>query len=102
MPSNILIQKINMKRIHSVIILFSVLLTFATSCKDRMSYSDYLKEERKAIELLIHRNNFSVLETFPKNGVFNENDFYKDPETGVYFNIIDYGDTTKNMCRFEL
>lgn len=90
-----------MKRIHSVIILFSVLLTFATSCKDRMSYSDYLKEERKAIELLIHRNNFSVLETFPKNGVFNENDFYKDPETGVYFNIIDYGDTTKNLVPSE-
>jgi hypothetical protein len=86
-----------MKRFETIFILLSTLLLFASSCKDRKTYADYLKDETKAIELFILKNNFSVLEKFPGNGVFNQGDFYKDPESGVYYNIVDYGDTTKNL-----
>ncbi len=86
-----------MKRFHSIFILLSVLLFIATSCKDQKTYAEYLKDESKAIELFILKKDISVLENFPKNGVFNQNDFYKDPNSGVYYNIIEYGDTTKKL-----
>lgn len=86
-----------MKKNQTIFIFLSALLIIATSCKDRMTYADHLKKESKAIDLLILKNDFSVLENFPKNGIFNQNDFYKDPETGVYYNIVEYGDTSKNL-----
>lgn len=85
-----------MKRFQAIFILLSTLLLIASSCKDQKTYADRLKDESKAIDLFILKNDFSILESFPKNGIFNQDDFYKDPETGVYYNIVDYGDTTKN------
>ena len=90
-----------MKKKQFIFIFLSLLLIIVTSCKDRMTYADYLKQESKAIELFILENDFSVLESYPKNGVFNQNDFYKDPETGVYFNIVEYGDTSENLKNSE-
>lgn len=86
-----------MKRFQAIFILLSTLLLIASSCKDQKTYADRLKDESKAIDLFILKNDFSILESFPKNGIFNQDDFYKDPETGVYYNIVDYGDTTKNL-----
>ncbi|MDD4776819.1 MAG: DUF4827 family protein [Fermentimonas sp.] len=86
-----------MKRFQTIFILLSTLLLITSSCKDRKTYADYLKDESKAIDLFLKKNDLSILESFPKNGIFNQNDFYEDPETGVYYNIVDYGDTTKNL-----
>ena len=63
-------------------------------------YADYLKDEAKAIDLFILKNNLTILSTFPKSGIFKEKEFYKDP-TGVYYHIISYGDTTTKLQMME-
>lgn len=88
-----------MKLFNSVVLTLIGLLIITTSCNNKKSYADYLKDERKAIDLLIAKNNFEILREFPANGKFGDNEFYKDPNTGVYFNIIELGDTTRPQWR---
>ena len=83
-----------MKRTYILIITIFTIIISAVSCKDQKTYADYLKEETKAIDEFIVKNNFNILSRFPSNGVFGDKDFYKDPETKVYYNIVEYGDTT--------
>ena len=86
--------KKSMKRTYILIITIFTIIISAVSCKDQKTYADYLKEETKAIDEFIVKNNFNILSRFPSNGVFGDKDFYKDPETKVYYNIVEYGDTT--------
>lgn len=81
-----------MKLFNSILLTLIGLLILTTSCNKQKSYADRLKDERKAIDRLITERDFNILTSFPSNGEFGDNDFYKDPSTGVYFNIIDYGD----------
>lgn len=83
-----------MKLFNSIVFTLIGLLILTTSCNNKKTYADYLKDERKAIDLFIAKNNLVILKDFPSNGKFDANDFYKDPDTDVYFNIIEYGDTT--------
>lgn len=62
----------------------------AVSCDKGKSYTDMLKAERKAIDRLIDAKGFEVLDDFPADTVFKENQFVK-LENGVYLNIIDRG-----------
>jgi hypothetical protein len=86
-----------MKHLHLIIIVLSGLLFLTVSCKDTMTYADYLDREAKAIDLFIESNNLTILKDFPSDGNFNEKEFFKDPATGVYFHIISYGDTTQRL-----
>lgn len=86
-----------MKHLHFIVIILGGLLFLTVSCKDTMTYADYLKAEEKAIDLFIESNNLTILKSFPAGKTFEEDEFYKDPTTGVYFNIISYGDTTHNL-----
>lgn len=89
--------KKNMNRTYILILTIFTVLISTLSCKDQKTYADYLKDETKAIDEFIIKNNFNILTKYPSNGVFGNNDFYKDPETKVYYNIIEYGDTTKSL-----
>lgn len=82
-----------MKLFNSIVLILVSLFILTTSCNNRKTYADRLKDERKAIDLFIAKNNIEVLREFPANGEFDDNDFYRDPNSGVYFNIIDYGDS---------
>ncbi|MGI6074237.1 MAG: DUF4827 family protein [Fermentimonas sp.] len=84
-----------MKNIFSVVFFIAISLV-VVSCQDRKTYADHLKDEQKAIEQFITKNNIVVLQRYPAKGVFAENEFYKDPENGVYFNVVSYGDTSAN------
>ena len=86
-----------MKKIIALITTLTALLMLASSCQDRKTYVDYLKDESRAIDLFISKHNLNILDAFPEDGQFGDNDFYKDENTGVYFNIIDVGDTTQNL-----
>ncbi|MDD2313355.1 MAG: DUF4827 family protein [Proteiniphilum sp.] len=86
-----------MKHLHLIVIMLSGLLFLTISCKDTMTYADYLDREAEAIDLFIESNNLTILKDFPSGKAFKENEFYKDPGTGVYFHIISYGDTTKKL-----
>lgn len=77
------------------------------SCDKTKSYTEHLKDERKAIDRLIDSEGIKVLKNYPENGVFKENEFVK-LDNDVYLNVIDSGNgeravlgTTKVLCRFE-
>lgn len=76
-----------------ILLFLATLLIFGTSCNKRKTYADLLKEESRAIDKFISKNKLVILTDFPKDGQFKSNEFYKDPSTGVYYNIIDAGDT---------
>jgi len=86
-----------MKHLHFMVIILSGFLFLTVSCSDTITYADYLKREEKAIDLFIKTKNLVILKDFPADGTFNENEFYKDQATGVYFHIINYGDTTQKL-----
>lgn len=86
-----------MNKTNILIITILALIISAVSCKDQKTYADYLKEETKAIDEFIVKNNLNILSKFPSDGVFGDKDFYKEPESKVYYNIVEYGDTTDNI-----
>lgn len=78
---------------------FNILLILCTalvaiSCSKTKSYTDMLKDEKEAIERLIDANDFEILDDFPKDSIFKENQFVK-LENGVYLNIIDKGSSER-------
>lgn len=77
------------------------------SCGKTKSYTDMLKDERKAIDRLIAKKGFEILSDFPKDSVFKANQFVK-LDNGLYLNIINKGNkeravlySTKIMTRFK-
>ena len=76
------------------------------SCDKTKSYTEHLKDERKAIDRLIDHEGFKILKHYPSDGVFKENEFVK-LDNDVYLNVIDSGNgnravlgTTRVLCRF--
>ncbi len=78
-----------MRKVFTILMIVCAAL-MAVSCNKGKSYTDMLKAERKAIDRLINTNGFEVLDEFPTDTVFKENQFVK-LENGVYLNIIDKG-----------
>ncbi len=82
-----------MKSYNYILLALIALMVTTTSCEDRKTYADYLKAEIKAIDKFINQNDFVILKEFPTDGKFKDKEFYRDPATGVYYNIIEVGDT---------
>lgn len=82
-----------MKKSFYIILSLVFIAALSSSCNKRKTYADLLKEENRAIDKFIAKNKLTILDAFPKNGAFKEHEFYRDPATGVYFNIIQVGDT---------
>lgn len=61
------------------------------ACSSSETYADKLKNERKNISRFINEHDIVVLNSYPASGVFKENEFFRDPLTGVYINVIDSG-----------
>lgn len=81
-----------MKKTHFIIILCALgtLLT-TVSCNKTKTYAQYLKEETRAIDKFISENKLVILDEIPADTTFKPNEFYRDPATGVYFNIVERG-----------
>lgn len=95
-----------MKRGFYILMIMCVALV-VVSCDKTKSYTEHLKDERKAIERLIRREGFDIIDDYPADGVFKKNEFVK-LDNGVYLNVIDSGNgnravagRTKVLCRFE-
>ena len=82
-----------MKKGFNILLILCAALV-AISCSKTKSYTDMLKDEKKAIERLIDANDFEILDDFPKDSIFKENQFVK-LENGVYLNIIDKGSSER-------
>ncbi len=61
------------------------------ACSKSDTYADKLNEERKNISRFINEHDIVVLSSYPSSGVFKPNEYFKDPLTGVYINVIDSG-----------
>jgi hypothetical protein len=78
---------------------------FVWSCNNNRTYSDMLKAQERAINRLIDENGLEILNGYPSDGVFKDNQFVVLPN-GVYFNVIDSGNgnravsNTTVFCRF--
>ena len=90
-----------MKKTHYIIFCLLGLALVSTSCNKRKTYAEILKDETRAIEKFILENKLVVLDEFPTSLVFKTNEFYRDPATGVYFNIIERGDTANKVKEGE-
>lgn len=78
-----------MKRGFYILMIMCVALLVA-SCDKTKSYTERLKDERKAIDRLIDHEGFKILKNYPSDGVFKENEFVK-LDNDVYLNVIDSG-----------
>jgi len=93
-----------MKKGFSIGIVLGVMM-LALSCNSGQTYSGMLKAQKKAINRLIDENDFEILNEYPANGVFKENQFVK-LDNGIYLNVVDSGNgnravagATSVLCR---
>lgn len=85
--------------------LLSVLIFFSCSGD---SAQELLRKEQRAIEAYIKRHKIKVLNTYPADGVFAEDEYFKTSD-GLYLQVVDsgYGDRKATLykdiivCRFE-
>ncbi|MDD4514359.1 DUF4827 family protein [Massilibacteroides sp.] len=97
-----------MKKGFGVLVMVVAAVFVVSSCsKSQRTYTEMLKDERKAIQRLMDSLDIKVIDDYPTNGVFAENEFYKT-ETGLYINVIDSGNgnravlnQTSVLTRFE-
>lgn len=85
-------KKLNFKISFLLAILFVII-----SCNDTATYIDYLNSEKKSIKKFIKENNIKVLTEYPSDSTFADNEYYYDPVTGVYYNVIDKGDRKPSL-----
>ncbi|MDR2956437.1 MAG: DUF4827 domain-containing protein [Prevotella sp.] len=77
---------------HSIYILIGLVTSalLLSSCGGE-TYTEKLKKEEKAINRFFDLNDIKLIYEYPKDGIFAENEFFKEPTTGVYFHVIDPG-----------
>lgn len=78
-----------MKRGFNILMILCSIV-FVSSCNKNKSYTDMLKDEKKAIERFIDEQGFEILKDYPKDGVFGEKQFVK-LSSGLYLNVVDSG-----------
>jgi hypothetical protein len=79
-----------MKRFLILFASFAVIFYISVSCNNQKTIQDYLREEKKAIDRYISKNNIVVLEKYPANHVFKANEYFKTNE-GLYIHVVDSG-----------
>ena len=77
------------KLFGSIAVLLVFVLGF-TACESSFNYSNLLKQEEKLIADYMKRNNYVLLDKFPEDSVFAENEFYHYPD-GIYFQLVEKG-----------
>lgn len=80
-----------MRKVLGLICFIIGLCVVFAACSSSETYADKLKNERKNISRFINEHNIVVLNQYPASGVFKENEYFRDPLTGVYINVIDSG-----------
>ncbi len=87
-----------------IIIAITTLACFAilfSACGGE-TYADKLKKQEKSINRFIDANGIKVLNSYPDKHQFAENEFYLEPNTGVYIHVIDSGQKDKPKFKTEI
>lgn len=97
-----------MKRgFYLLLMLLGAVILISSCGNSTRTYAEKLKDERKRINKLIDSLDFVILDSYPKDGVFKENEFVH-LKSGLYLNVVDSGNgnravagQTYILCRFE-
>ena len=65
-------------------------MTFISCAKTGTTHGDYLKEQQEAIDALIAKEGFEILNKYPDSGVFGEKQFVL-LDNGCYLHVVDSG-----------
>ncbi len=79
-----------MKKFTNFVLAFIGFVILLSACKSE-TYTDKLNDEKKAINRFIDENNIEVLNTYPDKHQFAENQYFREPGTGIYIHVIDSG-----------
>ncbi|MDR1810926.1 MAG: DUF4827 domain-containing protein [Prevotella sp.] len=90
----------NLAFIAIIAIGFSAVILSA--CDDTETYADKLRKEKAAINRFFAMNNRKIIHEYPENGVFGEGEFFLDPNSGVYFHVIDSGNGRRATTNREV
>lgn len=98
-----------MKKAFNILMLLIGVAILAPSCsKSQRTYTEMLKDERKAIRKLMDSLDFRVIDEYPKDGKFAKNEFFKT-SSGLYVNVVDTGNGNRAVlgstvihARFEI
>lgn len=80
-----------MKKLTWLAILTISFIVAISSCSKTETYADKLKNEKKVLKRFMSENNIQLIYDYPTNRSFKENEFFVDPKTGTYFNVVDSG-----------
>jgi len=80
-----------MKKIIGGIGFFVLVSIILASCSKTETYADKLKYQRRAINRLMGDSGFYTTNEYPKDRPFHDKEFYVDPTTGIYINVVDSG-----------
>ncbi|MCQ2343614.1 MAG: DUF4827 family protein [Paludibacteraceae bacterium] len=78
------------KRLIYSSLIMAVLCLMMVSCASSTSYSKELEAEENLIKAWIKRNHITILNEFPEDSLFKENEMYHFSE-GIYFQMLDTG-----------
>ena len=80
-----------------VFILSVIFLGIANlACDKSKTMQEYIREEKKAIERYIDRYQIVVLNEYPKDSLFKENEYFKT-NSGLYMHVVDRGNTGRRI-----
>ena len=90
-----------MKKGISFILSLITIIVLISSCNDQKTAQELIQEEKKAIERFIARNGIRTLSSYPKDGVFAENEYYRNPD-GLYIHVVDSGNGRRAVNADEI
>lgn len=79
-----------MKKSFYVLVSIALMYFFSVSCNKTPTFEEMKAAEKKIIRKILSEKNFEVLEEYPENGVFGENQ-YVLLNSGIYLNVVDSG-----------
>ncbi len=83
-------QFIKMKKIVLFVFSFIAVTILVASCNDQKTAQELIQEEKKAIQRFVSKNGIKTLSSYPEDGVFAENEYYRNSD-GLYINVVDSG-----------
>lgn len=88
-----------MKRISYLFFLIFLASLFASSCSSTPTYAQLLDDEQALIHGFVVRNNIQLVSTFPADSIWMKNgkEIYAETSSGLYFHMVNYGDSLKSV-----
>lgn len=80
-----------MKKLIYSLLMGVVVIFCAMSCESQTSYSKELEAEERLIDDWLERNKITILEEFPEDSLFKENEMYHFDQ-GIYYQLLEKGE----------